>query len=171
MLIDEYLPEYHIAKRHETIIQAPAEAIYPLARQLDMSSSLLIRGLFALRGLPANHLNLAELLKQGFFILKEKENEELVIGLAGRFWTFAGDLQRLNPQAFREFREAGYAKAVWNFSLQPMQEDFTRLSTETRVFCTDNKSLRKFRFYWTFIGPFSGLIRKEMLQVIKQKAG
>ena len=46
----------------------------------------------------------------------------------------------------------------------------TLLATETRVLCLDTASRRRFRLYWTLIGPFSGLIRKDILRSIKRQA-
>jgi hypothetical protein len=46
----------------------------------------------------------------------------------------------------------------------------TRLATETRVLCLDDESRRRFRLYWLFIGPFSGLIRRKILRSIKHEA-
>lgn len=168
MLIDEYLPQYDAVKRHCIEITAPAEKVYAAARALEVRSSPVIRGLFRLRGLPGQCLSLEGLLNTGFIILGEDPPRELLLGLVGRFWRFSGDLQLVQESQYREFNRPGYAKAAWNFSLDPVNEKVTRLSTETRVLCTDKKSRWKFRIYWTFIRPFSGLIRKEILRAIKR---
>jgi hypothetical protein len=34
----------------------------------------------------------------------------------------------------------------------------------------DDESRRRFRLYWLFIGPFSGLIRRKILRSIKHEA-
>ena len=94
---------------------------------------------------------------------------ELLIGLAGKFWTLTGHLQKINSGNFREFDKKGFAKAVWNFSVDESGNE-TRLTTETRIRCLDDASRRSFGFYWTFIQPFSGLIRNEMLKIVKKKA-
>jgi hypothetical protein len=169
MLIDEFLSQYDVAKRYQIDIQASVEAVYPTVRQLDFGNSALIRWLFKFRGLPQDCSNLEGLKKTGFVILAEEPPREMVLGLVGRFWRLAGDIQNIEVQEFQAFNRPGYAKAVWNFSLQPADENITRLSTETRICCTDKISLRKFRFYWYFIGPFSGFIRKEILKAIKRK--
>jgi hypothetical protein len=170
MLIDEFLPQYDVAKRYQIDIQASAEAVYPFARQLDFSNSPLIRTLFRIRGLPQQSLHIEGLLKNGFIFLDEKENKEMLLGLAGRFWVLSGDIQRLTPDGFRQFHHPGYAKAVWNFFLYQHSENITRLITETRVYCPDERSRKKFLRYWRLIGPFSGLIRREILKTIKNKA-
>jgi len=180
MLIDDFFPVYDATERHQIDIAAAPAQVYMAARVLDLSDSILIRSLFALRGLPAlfssrpkrGHglgLNLQGLLRSGFVLLGEMPQQEIVLGLAGKFWTTSGCLQRLNAAEFQTFSAPGFAKAAWNFSLEPQANGATRLRTETRVLCLDAASRRRFRFYWFFIRPFSGLIRREALRAIKQK--
>jgi hypothetical protein len=38
------------------------------------------------------------------------------------------------------------------------------------VLALGNSARRKFRAYWLVVGPFSGLIRKEMLREVKRQA-
>lgn len=103
-------------------------------------------------------------------LLDEKPNEEIVIGVVGKFWKLTGNIQSVSTERFVEFNEKGFAKAAWNFSLRSDGADKTTLTTETRIRCMDDASRRKFKQYWTFIGPFSGIIRKEMLRIIKRDA-
>ncbi|MGI8788890.1 MAG: hypothetical protein ACR2HG_14200 [Pyrinomonadaceae bacterium] len=169
MLIDEFLPKYDFVETHDIKIRASAETVFEAVNEIDLCESPIIRGLFFLRGLPNAKLKLSDLRKSRFEILGERENEELLLGLAGKFWTFRGKLQKINSGNFREFDEKGFAKAVWNFSVDE-NGDETRLTTETRVRCLDDASRRSFGFYWTFIQPFSGLIRREMLRIVKKKS-
>ena len=81
--------------------------------------------------------------KSRFEILGERENEELLLGLAGKFWTIRGEMQKINSGNFREFDEKGFAKAVWNFSVDGDGNE-TRLTTETRVRCLDDASRKSF---------------------------
>lgn len=103
-------------------------------------------------------------------LLDEKPNEEIVIGIIGKFWQLTGNIQHISPEHFVEFEERGFAKAAWNFFLKPEGVNKTLLTTETRIHCSDESSRRKFKRYWAFIGPFSGIIRKEMLRIIKRDA-
>ena len=106
----------------------------------------------------------------GFAVLGDLPQQELVLGLVGRFWTLAGDIQCIDAEHFETFDRKGYAKAAWNFTLSPQTNGTTRLATETRVYCLDDRSRRRFRLYWLIIGPFSGSIRKEMLRIVKREA-
>ena len=179
MLIDEFLPQYDVVERHQIEVYAPAQPVYAAVRSLDLNGSEVVRWLFLLRSLPGllgscrikNRglgLTLDELLHNGFILLSEKPPQEIVLGVVGRFWTIAGELQHLKATEFLSFNKSGYAKAAWNFSLTE-QGNKTLLATETRVYCLDEASRQRFRMYWLLIRPFSGLIRREALRVTKQR--
>ena len=169
MLIDEFLPEFDFEEKHSIPIQADASTVYAAAKDVDFGESWIVRTLLKLRGMSADAISLRNLGYSKFRILGERPAKELVIGLAGRFWTPWGDMQDVDADNFKAFDKSGYAKAVWNFSIEDDIEGI-RLSTETRIKCLDKGSRRSFGFYWTFIQPFSGLIRMEMLKTIKNRA-
>lgn len=169
MLIDSFLPEYDFSETHDIKIRATAETVFRVLSEVDVCESPIIRWLFRLRGIPAGKMTLREMRRMRFETLGETKNQELLLGLAGKFWTLTGNLQKVSSSDFRAFDETGFAKAVWDFSLNETGGE-TLLTTETRIKCTDAESRRKFNFYWTFIQPFSGLIRNEMLRTIRRKA-
>jgi hypothetical protein len=168
MLQKKYLPDFHFSEKHSTVIKRTPNEIWPTADQMDFSGSWIIRVLFALRGMPAQMTRLEGLQKGGFIRLEQKENEEIIIGLIGQFWKANGNLQQFDPKNFTAWNQPGFLKATWSFQLIP-EGNFTRLETETRIQCLDEKSLNRFRIYWFFIRPFSGLIRKEILRGIERK--
>lgn len=181
MLIDEFLPCYEFVEHHHVDIAAPPDQVYAKLRSVDLARSPIVRALFSLRGLPAlltrdrgraprPALTIDSLLQAGFVLLGEAPPHELVLGTVGRFWTPAGSPRPVAAEDFTGFHEAGYAKAAWNFLLTQRPDGTTRLSTETRVHCTDAASRRRFRTYWTPIRPFSGLIRMQILRTIKRAA-
>jgi hypothetical protein len=90
--------------------------------------------------------------------------------LIGRFWSYSAGIQPIAPENFKEFNKDGFAKAVANISLSEQADGTTCIGTETRVLCLGKASRRWFRLYWLLIGPFSGIIRKEWLRIIKQQA-
>lgn len=169
MLIDEFLPEHDFVETHSISIHANAADIYRVADEIDFSESPIIRWLFRLRGMSAENLTLRALRRSRFETLGETLNKEMVLGIVGRFWTIGGGLKKIDAESFKKFDTAGYAKAVWNFSLRS-DGPYTRLTTETRIKCLDDESRASFGRYWLFVRPFSGLIRMEMLRTIKQKA-
>ncbi len=179
MLIDEHLPHYEVARRYRTRIAGTPETIYAAARRVDFATSRIVRMLFAVRSLPAlltrrpglqrSSVTLNNIAGTGFVLLAERPPEELLIGVVGRFWKMRSNITPVAAERFREFHEPGYAKAVWNFSLRALEPPFSELATETRVYCTDARSRKRFKTYWFFVGPFSGLIRKIMLSMIRRE--
>lgn len=169
MLIDDFLPKYDVHEQHQIMVHAPVEQVYAAARALDIRHANVTQILFRLRGLPSSSkFNLNDFIKMRFILLGEKTNQEFVLGLVGQFWTLSGKLLRVDAEGFRNFDEKGFAKAVWNFSLAPQADNTVLLETETRVLCLDDASRKNFRLYWTVIGPFSQLIRRDILQAIKK---
>jgi len=169
MLIDEFLSDYDFVETHDISIHASAANVYRASNEVDFSESCLIRWLLRIRGLSTSNVTLATLRKSRFEVLGETPGRELVMGLVGKFWTPSGGTKKVDAESFKQFNSAGYAKAVWNFAIQPDGPD-QRLSTETRIKCLDSGSRRRFGFYWMFVRPFSGLIRIEMLRLIKNRA-
>jgi hypothetical protein len=169
MLIDDFMPRFDFSETHDIKIYATAEQVFRAAHEIDFCESWLVRWLMRLRGMSTGKMTLRELRKTIFEKLGERENREILLGLAGQFWTPFGNLQKIDSTNFREFNKKGFAKAVWDFSLVESEGE-TCLTTQTRIKCTDAASRRSFGFYWTFVQPFSGLIRMEMLKLIKKKA-
>ncbi len=152
------------------VISAPPSVVWLLASQLDFSQLRIVKILFALRGLPTRMLGREGLEQSRFYVLEEIPEKEIILGLIGTFWTPNGNLQAFNPQEFGTFDADGFAKGTWNFELTPAPNGCTVLTTETRVWCSTDVVLRKFKRYWFFIRPFSSLIRKAILQAIKKEA-
>lgn len=170
MLIDDFMPTYDFIETHDIQICAKTEDVYSILKDFNLCESAIVRLLFRLRGMPSDKMTLREIHKLRFEVLGESENHEILLGLAGRFWTLRGDMQKVNSQNFREFDKEGYAKATWNFSLsETVKGASSLLTTETRIKCLDKKSRTRFGFYWMFIQPFSALIRKEILRTIRRK--
>lgn len=168
--VDELLPQFDIESSHQTRVAAPADRVYTAARQLDLSASPVIRVLFRLRGMPPTALNAQGLSALNFKPLLEEPPRGFVLGLAGRFWTPSGHLLDFEPETFTTLKPPGFARAIWSFDIEETSSAACRLRTVTRVACTDEGARRSFRRYWRFIGPFSGLIRRCMLRLIKTQA-
>jgi hypothetical protein len=157
--------------------------VYQALWTADFGSSLVIKLLLVLRSLPgflsdgfrklprSQRITLQTLIDSEFGLLAEKPPEEIVLGVTGKFWRPTGNLSIFNRSDFDRPVSPGMARAVWNFSVS--EEDGharTILSTETRVVCGDDASRRKFRAYWFFVRPFSGLIRRIMLKNVRKAA-
>jgi hypothetical protein len=175
--IDEFLPNHDFRAAYEVCINAPAQVVYRCLRRSDFSDVWLVRLLMSLRSgkwLPHNRISrdlLQRLKGTGFVVLTEVPDEELVIGVAGRFWRpDGGRCMELTLDDFATFSRRGHAKAAWNFRLRANSPEGTVLSTETRVKCFGPAAFWKFRLYWSFVGPFSGLMRKVILKQVKTQA-
>ena len=146
----------------------------------DLGGSPLIKLLLSLRSLPGfilhgchpsprnQKIRLRILIESGFGVLAEEPDKEIVLGVSGKFWRPAGNLSPFNREDFDQPVPPGIERAVWNFSIKEGDNGRTILSTETRVICGDDASRRKFRTYWFFVRPFSGLIRLIMLKRVKR---
>jgi hypothetical protein len=168
VLQNKYLPASHFSEIHRIEIRQSPEKVWPIVGQLDFGGSRLIRFLFALRGMPARMMNLGGLAKARFTLLEANQNE-IIIGLIGQFWKPNGNLQLFSPEEFVDYNSPGFSKATWSFKLKGTDQT-SILETETRIYCTDKKSRRRFGRYWFFIKPFSGVIRMEILKGIRAKA-
>lgn len=147
-LIDKYLPEYTYNEYHEKMIHAPARECFLVAKHLDMGKSFITKLLMRLRGLPSTDLTLQGFIKNICFKYTEEElYKEFVI-----------DASRQQIKIF------------WNFYFKEINNNKTLVSTETRILCLTKKSKKIFSAYWFFVKPFSGIIRIEMLKLIRKKA-
>jgi hypothetical protein len=166
--VDEFLSTYDVESQHSTEIAASASDVYQATRTVDLSTSWIVRSLFRLRGLPTTGLTLDGLRKIRFLPLLEQPPDGFVLGIVGQFWSPSGHLLAFEPGSFAELQQPGYAKAIWSFDVSPISESTCRLRTVTRVACPDPTSRRRFRLYWSLVGPFSGIVRREILRIVKR---
>ncbi len=171
MLIDRFMPRYDVLARYRIDIHAPIERAYAAARRMDMCDSSMVRWLLRMRGFPRSALTLDAMFRSGFVLLADNPPGEVVFGLVGRFWTPLPQILRCDADGFAGFHRPGFAKMAGNLAFIPQGDGRSvRVTTETRVRCSCDSSRRSFRLYWLLIGPFSGLIRKEWLRLIKERA-
>lgn len=181
MILDSFLPDADVSEHHELVIPAPRRAVYRAIWEADLAAHPVIRALLALRSLPARlgntspgprqrrPITLSVILQHGFQLLAEEPEREVVLGVVGRFWRPLDTIVPFDPAAFTGPLAPGLAKAAWNFAVAD-EGTGTLLSTQTRVACADAASLRRFKLYWTVVGPFSGLIRILMLRAIQARS-
>ena len=190
MRLDDWLPVSAavVRERHVTTIHAPADAVYRALWRADFGG-VTSRTLLAVRLVPAllgdwrharervvryrrsdSRLTLQAFLRSGFAELEAVPNEELVLGLVGRFWTPSGGLTPTSAATFRTGPPDGQAQAAWNFRCDPAGEGATRLSTETRVRVAPGAARSRFLAYWFVVRPFSGVLRRLMLRAVRREA-
>lgn len=159
-------------------MKAEPHAVMAAAAAYQPQSDRYFRAMIGLRELPMRLFGLvsgrrAELPPtvgmHNFTRLDERAGSELVYGLVGRFWKpDFGLVPIAGGPAFLSFDEPGVAKLVLGFSATQEPGGFTTLTTETRVFCPDRATRRKFAPYWYLIRPVSGAIRGRMLASIQR---
>jgi hypothetical protein len=167
MLIDHLLPHCDFSERHEIDIRATPERVYDAVRTAELAKNPVVKLLLGLRGMrrPGH----TAFPPPGFHLLGDDRPREVVLGLEGPFWKPNCKLREdVSRETFATAVPANTARAAWNFFIEPNGAT-TRLVTETRVLCGD-AARKRFRAYWTFIRPFSGLIRILMLRAIRDEA-
>ena len=175
--IEEFLPIHDVCASYQVRINASPLVVYQCLLRSDFNELWVVRLLMTIRTGKRQPHNQAphdlprRLQGTGFVILHNVPGEELVVGVAGKFWRpDGGRCLDLTADDFGEFARPGYAKAAWNFRFRTQSGEGTVLSTETRIKCFSRAALWKFRLYWSVISPFSGLIRMAMLGDVKAKA-
>jgi hypothetical protein len=176
----KYLPRHHFSERHALDIAAPQAQVIAAARSYRPDGDALFKYAIAARELPMRLLHRLQgrsgvpppsFGMDNFTPLEQRGDEELVLGLAGKFWqTDYGQARIADGAAFLAFNAPGAAKLVLSFVAQPLDATHTRLVTETRVFCLDAEARRRFTPYWYLIRPVSGLLRRRMLGAIGRQA-
>jgi hypothetical protein len=165
MLLDHYLPHCDFYERHAITIRATPERVYETCRTSNLAQSRIAKLFLRMRGMKAGP---RQFPPPNFKLLGEDPPREYVLGIEGPFWQPRCQLREVTPETFTGPVTGNAARGAWNFFVEP-DGAMTRLSTETRVLCSD-ESRWKFRLYWMLIRPFSGLIRILMLRTIRKDA-
>jgi hypothetical protein len=174
--LDEALPRWDFDETHSIELAVSPEQAYTALRELR-SSDLRVTGLLmGLRSLgrrrPESRPLIDVVSGGGFALLSEEPPHEVVLGIRGRFWQLrpVTDTPDTDLAGFAALEAGGAAKAVWNFTTEPLSGGRTRVTTVTRIATPDPATKRSFGRYWRVIRPFSGLIRIEMLRALKRRA-
>lgn len=184
-LLDQLLPAYHFRERHSLAVDAPPDRAFAAIHEVTLREVPVFRLLFQLRALPARFrgrrlegFNLGEPLvawarRSGFLSLGQRPPEELAFGVIGQPWRLSGGRSAavIGAEQFVAFATPGYVKVATTFRVEAGEaESCTRLSTETRVWATDEATRVRFALYWLVIRVGSGMIRQEWLRAVKRRA-
>lgn len=148
-LIAQYVgPRARKLSHYRVSTSAPAARTYEAALRVSLRDVPIVRFLFAVRGIPyRTDMTVREFFSTGSFrILGEDPPHEIVFGVA-----------------------RAQMRAVGNFRVLTTPSG-SELSTETWVETDTSQADRGFRLYWVVIGPFSGLIRRVLLDAAKRQA-
>jgi hypothetical protein len=169
--LDEFMPEFHFNEEHSTLVAAPPERTLAAAREVTAAEMPVVRALMTVRRLGRVRSSgpvIDGMIHNGFVVLADRP-DELVLGVAGRFWTFNSGVTRVGPEEFAGFDAPNHARAVMDFHVQPAPGGCL-LSTETRIQATDDGARRSFGRYWRVIHPGSALIRRVWLRAVRRRA-
>lgn len=177
-LLDQFMPDYEVAERHHVWVAAPAEATLSAAAETDLYRAWTIRAIFRARelvlGAPSGAARpqglLSLMTSLGWRVLAERPGREIVVGAVTQPWLPEVVFRGLPPEEFCKFREPGYVKIVWTLRADPVGSRESIFRTETRVATTDSAARAKFRWYWARFSPGIVMIRRLMLEPLKNDA-
>ena len=178
--LDRVTPSYQFNEVHRTTVRATRERAYRAIKEVTASEILFFRELTWLRRLgrpgPENILNAPErrplldvATRTSFMALADHDPREIVVGTV-----VLAPPHATRPTTRAEFLalqdRPGYALATMNFVVTPRADDTCDVSTETRVFATDESARRRFAAYWRLINLGSAFIRLMWLRAIRRRA-
>jgi hypothetical protein len=180
-LLDRFLPEPEVDEYHRLKVRAPAAVTFAAAKQMDIQASPVVKGIFWLRAIPSllqgqpfrpqgSRSIVAETLDQGWGVLAEVPDREIVVGAYTQPWHEHVTFRPLPPEKFAAFSEPGYVKIVWTLAAEPAGPGESWFVTRTRVATTDAESRKKFRRYWAPMSAGIILIRYAGLPLVRKQA-
>ena len=180
-LLDRFLPEPEVDEYHRLKVRAPAAVTFAAAKQMDIQASPVVKGIFWLRAIPSllqgqpfrpqgSRGIVAETLDQGWGVLAEVPDREIVVGACTQPWHEHVTFLPPPPEEFAAFSEPGYVKIVWTLAAEPAGPGESWFVTRTRVATTDAEARKKFRRYWAPMSAGIILIRYAGLPLVRKQA-
>ena len=196
MLVDDFLPAFDVSDSVATIVEADLATTWDALLEADLIEvgrrRPMVGLLGALRALPdiVSHLlhgevpphapsslrlrDLATLPagQGGWVLLGERPQDEIALGLVGRFWRPVIELAPIpTADAFRSFSDPGFARTVYSLSVRPLEGGHTLLTGTMRTATTDRQARDWFRRYWTFgVGSGAHVLVSGLLDVVRETA-
>ena len=179
--LDRVTPSYQFHEVHRTTVRATSDRAYRAIKEVTASEILLFRELtwlrrFGRRG-PESILNaperrpLLDVATRTSFITLVDSPREIVVGTVVIAPPHAPRARPISGEQFAALAaQGGYALATMNFVVTPRADGTCAVSTETRVFATDESARRRFAAYWRLINLGSAFIRLMWLRAIKRRA-
>jgi hypothetical protein len=195
-LAENFLPVYDVSDAVAAVVEADRETAWQALLDVDLlklgREAPLVGTLGALRMLPevVGHILHGErpekppesmrlrdlpsipMYEGGWILLDERPGEEIALGLVGKFWRPVIEFARISSAAeFREFKEPGFAKTVYDLAARELDSNRTLLSGLMRTATTDEHARRWFRRYWTFgIGSGAHILVGSLLESARRAA-
>jgi uncharacterized protein YndB with AHSA1/START domain len=172
---------WHFRISHSRQIDADPEDVWQALTEVPVTDNLLARAMMIVRSLPARVLgkdfqvgesmSMLDQTRQRFSIVTWAEPERIELARIAKFWRpVPVDAPKVRSYGeFAQFHEAGYAKALMGFELQPRNAG-TLLTTTTKISATDFFARIKFGVYWAGIRPGAAVIRQALLTATERRA-
>jgi hypothetical protein len=195
MLVDDFLPTYDVSDSVATVVHADVATTWSALMTVDLIDvgrrRPLVGVLGAIRMLPdivshmlhgeppprpPAHMRLRDTTsipmgEGGWVLLGERTQDEIALGLVGKFWRPVIEFAHVPAERFRDFAEPGYAKTVYSLSVRPLDDHRTVLSGMMRTATTDDHARRWFRRYWAFgVGSGAHILVNGLLDVTREMA-
>lgn len=171
--LDEVMPSWHWRSRMTAWVAAPPAEVFLAFEQVTLSE-LPLAAAVRLRQAKRDRSGvtmLHDLLDQGFSLLHEEPERELLLGRVGQFWrpAAASAVAANGRRAFMGFGEPGFAKAVFCFRVAPL-DGGTMAVVETRVSATDERTHREFNRHW-LVGSWANPAgRRQLVDAVRRRS-
>jgi len=194
-LADQFVPIFDVSDSVGVVVHADVPTTWRALLETDLMEvgrqKPLVGVLGAIRGLPdvlgsllhgerparpPASMCLKDLVnlpmnKGGWLLLGERENDELALGLVGKFWRPIITFAETTAEGFSQFNEPGYAKTVYALSVAPIDAGHTFLRGTMQTATTDPHARRRFQQYWTLgVGSGAHVLVMGVLEVAKTRA-
>lgn len=178
-LLDRFIPDPDLRRRHKTLVRAPAALVFETARTFDLRSTPLVRAIFWLRAVILGAKAAAPdwsqgfipvMLRMGWGVLAEEPNRWFVAGTVCRPWLADVVMRPIPPAQFAAYSEPDQVKIIWTIEAESLGEARSRFATETRAAGTDGEARAKFRSYYRRFGVGMVMIRWLLLPAVRREA-
>lgn len=195
MLLDDFLPVYDVSDAVASVVHADVPTTWQALMDVDLIDvgrrKPLVGVLGGLRALPEivkhllhgevpsagpAHLRLRDLpalpaAKGGWVLLGERSEDEIALGLVGKFWRPVIEWAEVPPDQFREWSQPGFAKTIYTLSVRRIDDHRTLLTGTMRTATTDDVARQWFRRYWTLgVGAGAHVLVNGLLDVTRDMA-
>jgi hypothetical protein len=195
MLVDEFLPIYDVSDEVATVVAADTRVTWDALMDADLIEVGRQRPLVALLGgvrvLPdlvwqrlhgeqtqaaPKRLTLRDTTKLpisggGWVLLGERAEEEIALGLVGKFWRPVIEFAAVEADAFTDFDTPGFAKTVYALGTRRLEAEGTLLWAMMRTATTDEHARTWFRRYWTLgVGSGAHMLARGLIDVVREEA-
>ncbi|HVV07862.1 hypothetical protein [Amycolatopsis sp.] len=173
-LIDAFTPWYDFALAEHLLVPAPPAETYdsvaPLRsgwRAAPLGTLAWVRGRPVRLRPPGAVPAFEELLLGGeWILLGERPGEELLLGVAGRFWTQVPQWHPVSRAEFTTYARPRSGTIAIALELHAVAERGTLITFETRWTVIDPVARHWAEWYWQTIKPSIRLIARQILHAV-----